>query len=335
MKKSHSNLDIRTRAVEAVSSGQTIESVAKALRYNRSTIHRWLQRYKANPVEESLKPKHKSGRPRIWKKKFQDKFIEDISEPASKFGFETDFWTCPRLVQHAKKKYKLKVSLSTMWRYLRESGFTYQKPEKRYKEADPVAQENWLKNELPKIKKIAKKYRAILYFEDEANIQLSPILGKTWALKGQTPNQKVTGNRGSVAAISAISSDGRLIFNLIKGKFRSQNIIKFLSQMLKHHPRRHLVVVMDQATPHVSKVTKEYIDSQKRLHVFYLPSRSPDMNPDEKIWNHLKHQELKSHQATNLKELTQLTKSKLKKISKDPSLVKGIFFRSSIAIHLK
>ena len=67
--------------------------------------------------------------------------------------------------------------------------------------------------------------------------------------------------------------------------------------MLKHHPRRHLVVVMDQAPPHTSKKTRAFIDSQRRLHVFYLPKYSPDWNPDEKVWNHLKHHELKGHQA--------------------------------------
>ena len=38
-----------------------------------------------------------------------------------------------------------------------------------------------------------------------------------------------------------------------------------ISRMLRHHKRRHLVVVMDQAPPHVSKRTKQYIASQQRL----------------------------------------------------------------------
>ena len=57
----------------------------------------------------------------------------------------------------------------------------------------------------------------------------------------------------------------------------------------------------------------------------------PEFSPDEKIWNHLKHQEFKSHQATNLAELEKLTKQKLRKRSKNPLLLKGIFLRSSIA----
>ena len=331
MSNKHSNLDIRVRAVKAIKSGQTIESVSRSLGYDRSTIHRWLQSFDDNQGPESLKIKPRSGRPQKWSKKIQRLLLKDILLPASRFGFETDFWTCRRLIQHVQRQYKAKVSQPTMWRHLRESAMTYQKPEKRYKEADPAVQEEWIKTELPKIKRIARRFNAILYFEDEASIQLAPVLGKTWAPRGQTPLQKVTGNRGSIAAISAVSDDGRLIFNLHRGRFRSAEIIHFLEQMLKHHPRRHLVVVMDQAKPHTSKMTKAFIACQKRLHVFYLPSRSPELNPDEKIWNHLKHQELKSHQATNLGELEKLTDRKLRKMASDPSLIRGIFLRSNIA----
>jgi transposase len=49
---------------------------------------------------------------------------------------------------------------------------------------------------------------------------------------------------------------------------------------------------MDRATPHTSQMTQTFIESQPRLHVFYLPPYSPEWNPDEKVWNHLKTQEL-------------------------------------------
>src|SRR5436190_20397144 len=68
---------------------------------------------------------------------------------------------------------------------------------------------------------------------------------------------------------------------------------------MREHPRRHVVVVMDQAKPHTSKMTKAFIESKPRLHVFYLPPYSPDWNPDEKVWNYLKNHELKAHRATN------------------------------------
>ena len=92
-----------------------------------------------------------------------------------------------------------------------------------------------------------------------------------------------------------------------------------------------MVVVMDQAPPHVSQVTRTYVDSQKRLHVFYLPKYSPDWNPDEKVWNYLKHHELKGHQAKTKEELHALTQTKLETMSRNPPLLKGLFFRCCVA----
>ena len=101
--------------------------------------------------------------------------------------------------------------------------------------------------------------------------------------------------------------------------------------MLPHHRRHHLVVVMDQATPHTSQKTQKFIDGQPRLHVFYLPPYSPDWNPDEKVWNHLKCQELKSHQAKTKEELHALTYSKLKTMSNNAKLLRGIYYRCCVA----
>ena len=131
--------------------------------------------------------------------------------------------------------------------------------------------------------------------------------------------------------MSAISRRGHLVFRLHEKRIASAEVIDFLRQMLKHHPQRHLVVVMDQAPPHVSRKTKAFISSQRRLHVFHLPSYSPDWNPDEKVWNHLKHHELKTHQAKTKDELKTLTHRKLQAMSKNRSLLRGLYFRCCVA----
>jgi hypothetical protein len=141
----------------------------------------------------------------------------------------------------------------------------------------------------------------------------------------------VTGRRAGVAASSAISRNGHLLFRLLEKRIASKEVIEFLDQMLRHHPRRHLIVVMDQASPHTSKKTKAWIDDQPLLHVFHLPKYSPDWNPDEKVWNHLKNQELASHQAKNKAELKQMTRRKLQSMARRPKLMRGIFFRCCIA----
>lgn len=326
----YSTLEIRVRAVEAINRGLPVSDVADAYGVDRTTLFRWATRFDKEGLS-GLNRKTGSGRPRLLEDFDTDSLLEMVLEPATAFGFETDLWTIGRLHRVVQETYETTISHDTIWRRLREAGLTYQKPERQYFEMDEEAREEWMQTEAPKIRRTVKKYRALLYFQDEANVSLTAFLGKTWAPRGLTPRQKVTGKRGGVAAISAINGAGRLIFKLHEKRICSEEVIDFLGQMLKHHKKRHLVVVMDQAPPHTSKKTMGYIEKQARLHVFHLPKYSPDWNPDEKVWNHLKHQELKGHQAKTKLELKEMTQNKLEKMSNNPSLLRGIFFRCCVA----
>lgn len=315
----------KQKAVQAiVNRSQSVASVAKIFGVGRSSVYRWIER---QAKKGSLERLPVSGRPPILNSKTGKRLMKIIYQPASNFGYDSDFWTTRRIVQVAKKQLKIKISRMAVHRALVKFEQSYRRPESRYYEANTVVQKAWRKNTVPAIKRAVTRYKAILYFEDESCIQLSPVVAKTWGPIGEKLVQKRTGNRGSVAAISAVSNSGRLIFNVYQGgkRFNGQDIVNFLGEMLKHHARRHLVVVMDQAPCHKSKKVKDFVASQKRLHVFYLPPRSPEYNPDEKIWNHLKHQELKAHNARNLKDLRKLTKKKLAGMARNKSKILGIY----------
>jgi len=318
------------RAVEAVQRGLPKSHVAFAYGIDRVTLYRWLEQYSQYGYEGLIR-KEGSGRPRV---------LDDISETdlknivlssALSFGFESDLWTVRRLHHVIVEKFQVDVSKNTIWRRLVESGLTYQKPERQYYEADEEVRQHWRRYEIPKIKRCVLENKAILYFQDESNVSLTAFLGKTWSPCGHTPKAVVTGFRSGVSAMSAISGHGLLVFRLYDKRIASHEVIEFLSQMLYHHRRRHLVVVMDQASPHTSQKTRTFIESQSRLHVFYLPPYSPDWNPDEKVWNHLKTQELKSHQAKTKEELRTLTLSKLEAMSNNARLLRGIYFRCCVA----
>ena len=326
----HLPTTVRERAIEAVQNGIPKSTIADAYGVNRLTIYRWLERFEAEGAE-GLERKAGSGRPRKLEELTEEELRTIVLQNASQFGFETDLWTVGRLRRVIQEEFEIDLSNNTVWRRLREAGLTYQKPEREYYEIDEATREAWLKNDVPKIRRAVRKHRAILYFQDESNVSLTAFLGKTWAPCGQTPRSKVTGKRGGVAALSALSRRGNLLFRLLEKRIASAQVIDFLGQMLRHHPRRHLVVVMDQAPPHTSQKTTAFIQQQPRLHVFYLPKYSPDWNPDEKVWNHLKHQELKSHQAKTKDELKYLTRRKLQSMAKRPRLMRGLFFRCCVA----
>jgi len=326
----HLSSEVRHRAAIAVLEGMPVVDVASAYQVDRRTICRWLSRFE-NEGQSGLHRKSGSGRPRKLEELSEQELYNIILQGAVAFGYETDLWTVARLRRVIADEFEIQLSKNTIWRRLRDAGLTYQKPEREYYEIDEAARKKWLRYEVPKIRRTVRKHRAILYFQDESNISLTAFLGKTWSPRGQTPKAKVTGKRAGVAATSAISRNGHLLFRLLDKRIASQEVIEFLDQMLRHHCRRHLVVVMDNAPPHTSKKTRSWVDSQRRLHTFHLPKYSPDWNPDEKVWNHLKHRELAGHQAKTKDELKRLTRRKLQSMAKRPQLLRGLFFRCCVA----
>ncbi|MCP3921619.1 MAG: IS630 family transposase [Desulfobacterales bacterium] len=324
------DLATRERVVKSVRSGSSPIHAAKILGVDYSTVYRWVKSYEKKG-KNGLKRKPRSGRPRLGSEEKFKKLIRAVKKPASKFGYKTDLWNCTRILHYAKKHLKLTTSRSTINRRLLEAKLSYKVPEKSFVEANVKTQKDWIENHVPEILEKAEEKRAILYFLDEANISLSPFLGKTWSRKGKPIAIKVTGGRGSISAISAISKAGLLQFSLHKTRIASDQVIRFLKLLLEEHKRRHLVVVLDGASPHRSKKTKAFIESQKRLHVFFLPPYSPNFNPDEKVWAHLKHIELTGHKARTKDQLERYTRRSLQKIQSSKDTVKGIFFRCHIA----
>jgi transposase len=55
-----------------------------------------------------------------------------ILEPASAFGFETDFWTAKRVHQVITQQFPVSVAPRTVVRRLQEAGLSYQKPTREY-----------------------------------------------------------------------------------------------------------------------------------------------------------------------------------------------------------
>lgn len=334
IRKPHPTPAEKKKICAAVRNGQSIAHLSKIFQYHRNSISKWV---KENRQGKSLARKQKPGSGRIPKIDCVKgrELLKILKRPASEYGFENDCWTTPRIRVVCQKHLGINVSRMAIFRTLQRYEYAYKTPQRQYYETDVSAQKKWLKEVVPVINRLVKKKQAILYFTDESNLTLSPTLAKTWAPIGKKVVQKVTGNRGSVAAISAISKGGYLLFNLFDGgkRFKSDDIITWLGQMLAYHPRRHLVIVMDRARPHTSQKTRNFVASQKRLNVFYLPSRSPELNPDENVWAHLKGHQLKSHKATTTKELKSLAQKKLRSTANNKEKVRGIFNRNEYADH--
>ena len=328
-KLDHQTLEVmRHRAIDAHEDGNSVNGIANMLGLHRGSVSRWITLY-SRRGKSGLKSRKAPGPKRkLDCNVYGKRILKIVKNPASKYNFENPLWNCKRIQKVVKDKLGVKVSVPTIWRGLKLLNFSSQKPERRAVEQDPVKREKWLREEWPKIKAFAKKRKAIIFFEDEAGVKLTPTVGRSWGIKGERPIIQVTGKRGGVCAMSAVSPSGKLFFSIPRQRVNSDVFIEFLEGLLREYPRRQIVVIADQASAHTSKKTKAFVVSQKRLALFYLPPYSPDYNPDEHAWDHLKNHALKAHSATTSDELARETRKQLRRMSQKPDLVRSFFHRT-------
>lgn len=145
--------------------------------------------------------------------------------------------------------------------------------------------------------------RTIL-FVDEAAFYLLPFVARTYAPRGQPPVLRVPLSRDHLAAISALTPDGRLFSHVQPEPFRGPAVVAFLRQLLRQIPGK-LLVIWDGAPIHHCRPVKDFLaaGAAARLHLERLPGYAPELNADEGVWNLLKRVELKNRCCQDLDEL--------------------------------
>lgn len=135
---------------------------------------------------------------------------------------------------------------------------------------------------------------------------------RTYAPVGQTPVLNEQLSYDHLSAMSAITMEGKLLMIEQDRAFKGEDVVRFLKHVLREIPGK-LLIVWDGSPIHRSRVVKEFLRARvaARIQLEQLPGYAPDLNPDEGIWNHLKHVELKNVCCQDLRELrVELRKAK-------------------------
>ena len=316
----------RFRAIELRKKDWTVIEIADAFGVNRRAVTRWCEIYREKG-KKALKSRKAPGPQLKLSSEDAITILRNLKLPATDFGFETPLWTCKRVKYLIQKITRKNLDNSNVWRLLRRLGLTNQKGERRALEQDTKETKRWLKEEWPKIQAHAKRWQAMIYFQDEAGVSVNAVMGKTWAPKGKTPVVKLSGNRGGICVSSAISPAGRLLFRIEKHTVNSTTFIDFLDKIRKHHKNRKVIVIVDRAPVHRSGKVDAYVEENKKsFALYYLPPYSPELNPDENVWGYLKKNKLKAHQAKSKAELKDITISAMKSMQKRPALLGSFFY---------
>lgn len=240
-------------------------------------------------------------------------------------------WTRPAVGTLIQQEFGIELGHRTVGTYLHRWGFTPQKPIKKAYEQCDKAVKQWLDGDYPAIAKRAKEEGAEIQWCDETAIMNTDVRGRSYSPRGQTPiTRAVWGQREKFSMISSVTNQGRCHWMMIDGAFNADRLIEFMGHLIKDNERK-VYLILDNLRVHHSKPVKAWLDENTtEIEAYYLPSYSPELNPDERLNADIKQAIETKAPSRSRKKLRDTAEAHMKLLENTPDRVIKFFHDKNV-----
>jgi transposase len=309
----------RRRAVKMRRAGIPVREVARQCELSTHTV---VEAHKAFRIGGwKAVSIHRHGRPvgsgrmlTVEQEKKIQRLIQDRTPDQLKLAYA--LWTRQAVSELIDATYGIRLTVRNMGKYLKRWGFTPQRPLKKAYEQSPEAVAKWVGEEYPQIAKAAKTEGAEILWSDETGLRSDDVRGRGYAPKGKTPVVLANANRAKLSVISTVTNKGQMRWKVFSGALNAKILIGFMKRLV-HGRKKRVFLILDNLRVHHSKALKKWLaENQEKIQVFYLPSYSPELNPDELLNADLKQRITKAAPARNKMALTRTAIGSMRSIQK-------------------
>lgn len=327
----------RRHAVALNERGLSRSAIGEIVGVHTHTVGRWLKCYaEKGAAFYKLRPRGRRlgecRRLSVEQESQIRKMLIDKVPEQLKLDFA--LWTRQAVAELIELRCGFKMPIRSVGEYLKRWGFTPQKPLRRAYEQKPEAVRQWLETEYQTIRDQAKHEGGDIYWGDETGLRTDCQHGRGYAPKGQTPVLHLNARRESINMISAITNQGLVRFRLFEGTFNAALLIDFMKRLIKGANGRKVFLILDNLKVHHAKVIRAWLSDPERktkIEVFYLPSYSPELNPDEYLNCDLKCGVHSGTPARNKKQLSKKAIGHMRMLQKKPKRVQKYFEHAKIS----
>lgn len=249
-----------------------------------------------------------------------------IDKRPEQLKMDFSLWSRAAVGQLIEQEFGIKLQARSVGKYLTRWGFTPQKPIKRAYEQSPAAVQAWLQGEYPGIEQRARAEGAEIHWGDETALVNTDVRGRSFAPAGKTPvTMAVGGTRQKLSMIATVTNQGKTRWMIIDEAFDADKLIEFLGALIKDAGKK-VFLILDNLRVHHSKLVKAWVaQRQDQIELFYLPSYSPQLNPEERLNADLKQEMSKRVPVRTKAKLREAANDHMAMLEQNPERVMSYF----------
>jgi len=299
--------------------GVSFEHVVRNSCRTERCVRLWIERYNKMGID-GLIYRPRPGRPRLLGDDVVRGEILSVVDDPSLAG--QLHWTAVKLTGWLRECKGMELSYRTLVRYLHEHNYARRIPRPM---PEPPDRSEWLRQRedcAQRLQSLLENPTAVVFFGDEAGFEGDPRPRHKWVKRGSRPTQGYYGGHVRRNVVGAVEpATGRLV-SLIVAHCNTEVFQAFLNTMaeeIPHEEGKQVHLVLDNAGWHKSASLNWH-----HIRPVYLSPYSPDLNPIERLWQHLKGNAMAGYLTNDGEALTDKLLQSLQAALNDSKLVRSV-----------
>lgn len=168
----------------------------------------------------------------------------------------------------------------------------------------------------------------ILLFGDSAEVSLLPTITRCWTRIGEqrvilTPGVRAP-KRWSWGAVDPVTGRTVRVIHHRRNNVGFRRLLAAISRAyeLPDHPERKVILFVDNDRAHDAKPVRQLLEKHdQQIQLEWLPSYSPELNPQEDIWQHMRRRVTHNHYFEQIDALLEAVEQFHQELEGDPQQV--------------
>jgi transposase len=162
----------------------------------------------------------------------------------------------------------------------------------------------------------------VILAEDETDLRLFPPLRASWSPRGSPEQVELSGANAKRVLFGCVNIRTGHRLRLVRGRQRSEDFREMLNLIHGSYRPWKIALLLDEDSSHTARASCA-LAAKYRIHLEWLPKRSPHLNPMDHLWRYSKGVALANRQEASIDDLVKHALTSLDSLSNREALRKA------------